>query len=53
MFLYSTGLACSYCLHDNSLCFFIRDQTLVSSIITLTWTFKEIEEVLGLVNTVR
>lgn len=37
------GLACTYCLHGDSLCFSIRDQTLVSNIINLPWTLNEIK----------
>jgi len=56
MFLYNTvllitALACSYCLHGKRLCFFIRHQTLVSSILNLPWALNEVEGVLGLVST--
>lgn len=44
------GLAYSFCLQGNCLYFLLRDQTLVSSIISLPWAPNELEGFLALLS---
>lgn len=45
------GLTSCYCLQGSCLCFFLRDQTLVSSLISLPWAPNGLEGFLALLST--